>query len=150
MVWVNKIGAVGFSNPSKLKQLTDFIVEVDVRKLSDAPGAQQSVFFRSDEKNQYSLTVTDTGNFAVSKLWQGNTSKLKDWTPSTSIKTGKETNKLRIVCQGKQFEFYANGNKLATVTDDALTSGSIILTIGAGDPAGARYGFDNFRLYSPN
>jgi hypothetical protein len=148
VVSLNATGGMAFGNPTKIKQISDFILEIDVKKLSDAAGGQYAIYFRSDGKNQYGIGFTDTGTYLINKSSQGVTSKLQDWKPSSDIKTGKETNKLKIICKGTLVEFYANDNKLTSINDDTLRNGIIILTVGSGDPSGARYSFDNFKLYS--
>jgi hypothetical protein len=148
VVSINKTGGITFGNATKIKQMSDFILEVDIRKLSDAAGGQYAIYFRSAGKNQYGFGVTDTGTYLVNKQSEGTSSKLQDWKSSSDIKGGKETNRFKIVCRGAQFEFYANGNKLTSITDDTLKNGIIILTGGSGNPFGAKYSFDNFKLYS--
>jgi hypothetical protein len=104
-----------------------------------------------DESNFYFLRITSDGYYGISKLVDGEESLLgsEELQSSSQIKTGTETNRLRADCVGNTLTLYANGQVLASVTDDSLTGGDVGLIAGTFDQAGNDARFDNFVVYRP-
>jgi GH35 family endo-1,4-beta-xylanase len=127
---------------------SDFSVEVDVRRLSEDPNHEGGIVFRSQDKevSHYAFLINGQGQYLVVKRLQGIFTVLKGLTYSNYIKTGTETNRLKVVCQATQIEVWANGYKLATVTDRSLSSGKIGLEVDTAEIPGSHYLFDNFEL----
>ena len=128
----------------------DCAIEVEGRLASSAYGAYGIMFaitsdwhgyvFRVDAEQQYSL-------FRVTDQWDA----LVDWTASPHLNAGQAVNHLRVVRNGADIELYANGQYLATATDDAL-SGSLRVGLyaRAQQTAGVDARFDNFAVHAVN
>ncbi len=132
----------------------DFTVEVDARKLSQGTDDAAGIVFRDQiEQGKWSFYVfwldSNSGTYAIQKnikdVWAPD---LKDFTPSSYINGGTNTNRLKVICKGSQITVYANGYKLTTVTDTLLTSGYIGLAAETLTSPNAHYHFDNFKLYT--
>ena len=131
---------------------TDFTVEVDARDISKESDGWYGIFFREDPDYSTSgftyyafLVNSSNGKYKIVKSVRNNWSTLKDWTYSEYIKTSTNTNRLKVNCKGTMIGVYANGQLLATVTDDLITKGYIALAI-SGTNTHAH--FDNFKLYT--
>lgn len=86
------------------------------------------VVFRSlDEDNGYAFLVSTNGYYMVWKFLNGEDYVLVPWTPSDLIRHGRDTsdyvNRLGIVAQGTDFEFYINGILVSAISDDSFSSG---------------------------
>jgi hypothetical protein len=129
--------------------LSDFSVEVDVKDVSTVANSYAGVVFREAGGNRYIFSVRNTdGAYEIRKVLSGQgATVLRDWTKSSYIKTGAETNRLKVVCRGAEIEVYANGQKLDTITDTSLTSGDVGLIVTTYEQPNANYHFDNFKLY---
>jgi len=152
------ISRVASSTNTLIGRPGDFIVEVDVRKLSPEKRSKGGLLFRqqngepSDTDGWYSFLI-DVGNgrYEIGKRLDGIDSFLKKSTFSDYIWMGGNTvvNRLKVSCKGTQIEVYVNGYILDTVTDDSFSSGNITLTCYAGPGNNpAHYYFDNFKLYA--
>ncbi|MBM4446808.1 MAG: zinc ribbon domain-containing protein [Chloroflexi bacterium] len=139
-----------FSTNDNVGEQTDFIVEVDARKIPEGEdNTDCSILFRfQDNKNFYGFYVAPRGNYSVWKKVGGEWTKLIDWTESDYIKTGTSTNKLKVVCQGQKMDFYINGHKVDTTNDDTFIEGKIAISVTSVESTPAiEYHFDNFKLY---
>jgi serine/threonine protein kinase len=67
---------------------------------------------------------------------------------STAIRPG-EVNRLSILAEGSDFEFYINGELVGTARDDALETGRIWLEAGASPGEPAAFYFDNLEIWTP-
>jgi hypothetical protein len=149
VIWVNNTGSK-VATLLTLDELSDFVFEIDVKKVSGEKGSYFFILYRLDENsNMYAVGVTDELEYSIVKYELGRaTVLLKDWTRSSHIKAGDKSNRLKVVCIGTQTDVYVNGYKLATVTDDTSLKGQIGLGIKSFSESGARYSFDNFKLYT--
>ncbi len=124
--------------------LEDVSITVDARKTAGPDVNNYGVMCRyQDTKNYYFLQLGSDGTYAISRYLNGEFTALVDWTSSTAVKTGGETNHIRAECVGNLLSLYANDELLATVEDDALTFGKIALAAGTYDDSGVQINFDN-------
>lgn len=149
VLWIKQTGSI-IAVPAGVFEASDFVLEIDAREVSGEKGSYCFIRYRWDEnENLYAIGFTDDSEYSIVKYELGQaTVLLKDWTRSSHIKAGKETNRLKIVCIGTQTDVYVNGHKLATVTDDASLKGRIALGIKSFSESGAKYSFDNFKFYA--
>ncbi|MBM3118764.1 MAG: hypothetical protein FJ006_04305 [Chloroflexi bacterium] len=149
VIWVNNAGSK-VATLLTLDELSDFVFEIDVKKVSGEKGSYFFILYRLDENNNmYAVGVSDELEYSIVKYILGRaTDLLKDWTRSSHIKAGDKSNRLKVVCIGTQTDVYVNGYKLASVTDDTSLKGQIGLGIKSFSESGARYSFDNFKLYT--
>lgn len=139
-------------------EVGDFTIEVDVRDISGVSGTWAGITFRYTVAqcegdycplNYYLFYVRPSdGAYKIWKVLRSEWTALTDWTESSYIKTGGDTNHLKVVCRGAQIEVYANGQKLITITDSSLTSGYVGVGVAAYEQANAHCHFDNFKLYA--
>lgn len=149
VVWADKTGTK-MAELLKLGELSDFVFEIDSKKVSGEKGSFCFVFYRMHEYSDwYAFGITDDSEYSVVKYEAGQaTAMLKNWTRSGYIKGGNATNRFKVACIGTQTNVYVNGYKLATVTDNTTLTGQIGLGIKSFSESGAKYSFDNFRLYA--
>ena len=92
----------------------------------------------------YWFQISSDGYYSVDLYHQGEFANLVAWQPSAAINQGLEaTNRVRVVCDGDRFQFYANGVHLVDVTDATLSGGTVGLAAGTFDEPGAVIHFDN-------
>lgn len=68
------------------------------------------------------------------------------WTQHDAIKTGTETNTLKVIVQGDTITLLANNIALQTVTSPSL--GVVKIGIGAGDNARVHIHLDNLKVWA--
>lgn len=125
--------------------------EADAHTVTDAKGIDYGVLFRaSDDGKRFYIFLIDPdaggyGAFYHADKWNN----LIPFTKSDAIKTGTQTNKLKIVAQASQLAFYANGQFLDTVTDSSLAAGKIGFYLESTDP-NAKAAFDNLTVSKIN
>ncbi len=123
---------------------TNFVVEVDTRVLSSVDTGKYGVLFRRNDNGDFYGFRIVGNQYTVEKYFRGEWSYFKRSTVSSYIKTDGSKNNLKVACLGTTIEIYVNGQRLATLNDDSLTSGRISL---AASEANTSVNFDNFRLY---
>lgn len=148
---VHRVEYMAWGNPDPGPELVDFEVEVDAR-LVEGPLDNNFgllVRYQSDEDNFYWFQISADGYYSVDLRQGGEWITLVYWEESDAVQQGVgATNRLRVVCQGSQFSFFANDTFLTEVTDGELGSGSIGLAAGAYDEAGVVIHFDDLRVYA--
>lgn len=129
----------------------DFVLEVDVRPVSAQGLSGGGLIFRAseDEDDFYAFFIVTDGTYALSVFSDNEWVELvpSEWSPS--IKTGSDTNHLKVVCQGSQIELYCNETLLATVTDDTFARGDVGVIVTNTSEPNARFAFDNFKVLEP-
>jgi hypothetical protein len=147
-VWSVGKNTVIVLNPKTRQQLSDFSAEVDVRKTSDQKGAVMGIIYRlNDIGNYYRFAITDNQTFYVGKGDGQFEEELEPMTSSEYIKPGNEYNRLKVVCKADTQDFYINGNKLATLSDNISLKGELGIAFSNWAPS-ENYTFTNFKLYS--
>lgn len=102
---------------------------------------------RLDDENLYSFQISSDGYFLIQKRLRGQWRNLSgDWQPSPAIRTGRQTNHLRVVCRGNLFTFSVNGAQLAQVSDESLRRGDVGVIAGALAEPGVHIVFDNVHV----
>lgn len=147
-VWAATKTTVVILNPKTRQQLSDFSAEVDVRKTSAQQGAVMSIIYRlNDIGNYYRFAITDNRTFYVGRSDGQFEEEIQPMTSSEYIKPGNEYNRLKVVCKGDTQNFYVNGNKLATLSDNTSLRGELGIAFSNWAPS-ENYTFTNFKLYS--
>ena len=131
------------------RQFRDGIVSVDATPIGGPDDNAYGLIIRhQDDRNFYRFEISSDGYFAVQAPkgalgWE----YLVEWTPSPAIKKGRETNHLKVVCQGNTMTFYANDVELTRVEDDRYAQGDIGLIAGTFyAQAGTHILFDNLTV----
>jgi len=125
----------------------DCTLEVDARYAGTNYDVYGLVFGVTDAGNYYVFVVGETGYYSILKWMDGQWHFVVNWTASSYIKRGQQTNHLRIDRNGWQITAYINGNSVATVSDGSLI-GSLGVGLLAGGKAYLDARFDNFAVYS--
>ena len=148
-VWSIGKNTVFVLNPKTNQELSNFAVEVDLRKTSALNGALMGIIYRLDKDgNYYRFAITDNRTFYVGSGGRnGLENELEPMTHSDIIKLGNEYNHLKLVCSGENQDFYINGSKLASITDNTSLKGELGISLGNWAPS-ENYTFTNFKLYN--
>jgi hypothetical protein len=130
-------------------RLGDFVVETDARRVDNTDDAYGLLFGVSDSGSRYNaLFVDQDGYFLVARYTDGvGWENLTSWTYSSAINTDQTSNHLMVVRQGSQITVYANGQRLATVSETQLPSAGWQGLIATTWESNADARFDNFRAY---
>ncbi len=101
-------------------------VQVKVgQRPADQPFGAYGVVFRGngDQRSFYIFMVHPSGEFQLITWSPGAIRVLIPWTDSAAIKQGQATNLLQVIAQGTRLTLLANGQQVASVSDDAYTEG---------------------------
>jgi len=129
--------------------VSDFYVSVDAQRLSGPETAAYGLILRLAEGRYYLFSVRDDGYYQFS-LWLGYAwQPVVDWTPTTLLVSG-EANRLTVIAEGDQFEFYINDEFADRAEGDQLPEGEVGLSISTAATDGdAVFIFDNYELWRP-
>ncbi len=129
--------------------ITDARVEADVIKGAGPDDAAFGVTCRvQDFDNFYYFNISAGGRYELVKAVKGEFHRLymEKAQPSSAIKQGNTTNRLRLDCVGNRLTGYINGMQVITVTDDQFSSGDVGIKAEAFDNGDINVRFDNFSL----
>ncbi|MBN1374989.1 MAG: hypothetical protein JXA01_02415 [Dehalococcoidia bacterium] len=147
------IGSIGKNtvivlNPKTRQQLANFSAEVDLRSTSKQPGAFMGIIYRLNNSGiYYRFAISDNQTYYVGKRTELVELEIMPKTHSESIKPVNEYNHLKVVCSGDSHEFYANGAKLGSLTDNTSLSGELGVAFSNWSPS-ENFTFTNFKLYN--
>ena len=149
--WVQataKQGFVYWSHPEG-DDVADFYLSVDAQQISGTETAEYGVIFRKTTDDDYYLfEISNTGEYALFLLSQGNWSTLMDWSESAAILPG-EVNQIVVVGLGNSFLFFVNDEFVTETEDNTLSSGLTGVAIGLSNEGDqVEVEFDNFVLRS--
>jgi serine/threonine-protein kinase len=133
-----------------IASLSDFLVSVDARQTSGPASADYGLAFRVVSDNTlYTFNISDTGQFAVQLLYQGQWTTLVNWTPTAAVRPG-ESNNLKVLAVGDQFTFFVNDQEVARLGDDSVPQGRVGVAVDHFEEGvTASWEFDNFELRAP-
>jgi hypothetical protein len=110
---------------------TDFVAEIEGAKVSGPNDGEYGMLFRFvDNDNFYIFKVNAQGSFIVSALVNNEWVTIGNWTKSSAIKLGTNSNKLAVVAQGQTFSLYINNTKVYEFTDDTFIEGDVAIVAG--------------------
>jgi len=149
--WVQataKQGFVYWSHPEG-DNVADFYLSVDAQQISGTETAEYGVIFRKASDDDYYLfEISNTGEYSLFLLSQGDWTILIEWTESPAILPG-EVNQIGVVGLGSSFLFFVNDEFVAQTEDSTLASGLTGVAIGLSNPGDQlEVEFDNFILRS--
>lgn len=100
----------------EVDETKDFEIEASITKVTTAKKNGYGIIFGYlDQKNYFTYSINDKGEFAFIKVMNGEIEKIIPLTESEYINTGVgSTNNLRIIKEGEELKFYSNGHHLAT------------------------------------
>jgi hypothetical protein len=150
-IFINEPSAYHWTNPEL--DFTDTIIEVEATRLGGPEENDFGVICRyQDENNFYFFTISSDGYYGIAKIVDGaeymvGMEELE--VDETAIKSGETTNLLRVECIGETLTLYANGKKLAEVSDADFAAGDIGLIASTYDELGTDILFDNLIVLLP-
>ncbi|OQY19020.1 MAG: hypothetical protein B6I34_10035 [Anaerolineaceae bacterium 4572_32.1] len=126
----------------------DFVIEVEAKAIAGPDDNGYGLVFRyQDSDNFYYYEISSDGYYSIGKLLDYEWETLAGWTESDRIKQGRQTNVLRVECDGPQMTFFVNGQKLETLRDGDFKSGSVGFMAEATEETGVRVHFDNLKIW---
>lgn len=134
---------------------SDYGIEADCRQATHVPGSYGLVFDSrftpgGYETHQFLVYPDDQDYLLVRRNMDGTWTLLIGWTYHPAIRSGQQTNRLRVERVGTQISFYVNDTLVTTYTDAGLASPGRDAGVRAysydGVPVDMR--FDNFSAYS--
>jgi TolB protein len=132
------------------RDVADFEVQVEARQESgDAKNSYGLLFRFQDRDNFYRFDISGDGHYLLSKFVEGQWFTLVDWTPSENINQGTADNILKVSAFGPNITIWANGQALASVTDDSLTRGNFGFFAGTFAEPTTWVSFDNLKMWLP-
>jgi hypothetical protein len=127
--------------------VSNYQVEVDARPVTHLDGNLGMTF--GETASGFYLFQISNGGYGLWRIanagWSWTT--LIDWTNSDAIKTGFQTNRLKVIRIGSHIALYANGQFL-TATSDSTYTGSMLGLEAATGSANFDGRFDNFTVYT--
>lgn len=127
--------------------LDDVVVAVDVRWGGGAEPNNYGVICRhQDARNYYLFQINSAGAYAITRVSNGLSSMLVDWTSDANIRAGNALNRLRVECVGDRLKLFVNDTMLAGVIDNSLQRGQIALAAGTFDEGDTLAYFDNLTV----
>lgn len=133
------------------RDVADFEIEVEARMEEGAEDNTYGLLFRfQDRENFYRFDISGDGFFLLSKFFNGEWQTLVDWTEAPQLNTGAGVNNiLKVAAFGPNITVWANGQQLATVTDDSLTHGNFGFFAGTFSEPYVWVSYDNLKLWLP-
>jgi len=143
---------MAWGNPEPAFDFGDLVIEVDVRQvegpLDNNFGVIVRYFEDDDLSSYYWFQISGDGFYSVDLHLEDEWITLVGWESSAAIYTGLGvTNRIRVVCSGSQFSFYANGAHLLDLFDDTLDRGNIGVAAGSFEESGVVVRFDDLKVY---
>jgi len=133
---------------SRSGYLLDFVMEVAVSADGEV-GFGGVVFHKQGDSRFYTFAITADGQYSLMTSGQVG-EPLLDWQESPYIRTGADTNRLRVVRVGATVTLYVNGECLDSVRETTFTEGEVGLIVGTLEgQTHALFRFDDLRVYSP-
>jgi TolB protein len=130
------------------RDVADFELEVEAKQEDGAKSNSYGLLFRfQDRDNFYRYDISGDGFFLVSKFVDGQWETLVDWTQSPYI--NEETNSLKVSAIGPSLTVWANGQPLASVTDDTFTHGNFGFFASTFSEPFIWVSFDNLKVWVP-
>jgi len=139
------------SHPA-LESLDAYTFDVDISHMDGFANSEAFINFRWwDSENHCAFEITADGWFALYCIIENEFYNTISWTRSPAIKTGMNTNHIRLVDTGQQVTFNINDNFLANIPLTYLTPGDIRLGAGILEHGETAWSFDNIvvREYRP-
>ncbi len=137
-------------SPLTLPCPQSFTIEVTARISSGADDESWGIFWGTSFSNLYALSVSADGFYQIGLYrgdeWQDNP---VDWTADSSIKTGNESNNVRIVIANGKAAVLVNGSVLTRLTLDLEGPFLVGLSGTSGDTIPSEVRIQSFSLVSP-
>ena len=134
-------------------EYSDFVMEVDATQVSGPDNNSYGVIFRYglDAKEFYTFLISGDGFyvFTVDGAERDEPEFLVDWTESSAINKGAQTNRIKVAAVGGNMKYYVNDQFLGEVQDTRFSTGIVGFFAGSLDEGGVQVSFDNLIISQP-
>ena len=134
-------------------EYADFIVEADATQISGPNNNAYGIILRyglqSDEFYAFLISGDGYHAFTVDGVNHSDPEFLADWTESSAINKGAQTNRLKVVAVGSSMKYYVNDQLLGEVQDARFGTGTVGFFAGTVDEGNLQVAFDNLRVSEP-
>jgi len=147
-VTASNLVAWGLAN----RDVADFEIEVETRREDGGDINSYGILFRfQDRENFYRFDISGDGYFLLSKFIAGQWETLIDWQEAPSLNTDLGANNiLKVSAIGSKITVWANGQALATITDDDLSHGNFGFFASTFSEPYLWVSYDNLKLWVPD
>lgn len=129
--------------------LSDLAVEVEATKEAGPDDNVYGVWIRNQAYGSlYGFLISSDGYFEFAKKENDTWVAPSNWTKSSAIKTGNETNRIRVMAKGDKFDFYDNDVLLGSYVDSSFKRGELGMWVGSQSEGNVTIGFDNFKVWA--
>jgi hypothetical protein len=130
------------------RDVADFELEVEARQEDGGESNSYGLLFRlQDRENFYRFDISGDGFYLLSKFLDGQWTTLVDWTHSPHI--NQDTNLLKVSAFGPNITVWANGQPLASATDDSLSQGNFGFFASTFSEPYIWVSYDNLKVWVP-
>lgn len=134
-------------------EYSDFILEADATQISGPDNNTYGIVFRYglDSKEFYTFLISGDGFyvFTVDGAERDEPEILVDWTESSAINKGAQTNHIKVAAVGGNMKYYVNDQFLGEVQDTRFRTGVVGFFAGSLDEGGVQVSFDNLVISQP-
>jgi hypothetical protein len=128
---------------------SDGVVEVEARAVDGPDDNGYGLVFRyQDSDNFYYYEVSSDGYYSIGKMVADEWETLAGWTESDVIRLGRQTNTLRVECDGPRMTFFVNDYQVEALTDYDFDAGSVGFVAETTEESGVRAHFDNLKVWA--
>jgi len=127
------------------KRFGDAVFEVDARPNGGPADNGFGVIFRMQDRNNfYHFAISSDGYWRAGCVRDGDWINWDDWQPHPAIRSGGETNRIKVVMQGAKLSFFVNDQFITSREDELFASGDIgVFALTLIDAPGTDIAFDN-------
>jgi hypothetical protein len=143
-----EFGCISSTYLKALDDTTDFQLSVEARRIEGPLGGQYGLRFRDDGLSYFEFLIADSGAFWVLRWDGGEIEYYYLDRPSALIRPG-ELNRLSVIAEGPNLNFYINDLQVAEIVEPLLPSGSFALSASFSGAQQGTFEFDNFRVRTP-
>lgn len=128
------------------------VIQVDAAQLSDSTTNGYGLLCRANVNDDgteagYAFFIGSDGYFSINVIRGNIVSPLVDWRYGAGIQTGRNPNRITIVCAGDYLALYANGTLLGEAVDTTYNSGFVGLAATAFNSQSVDVVFDNLYVW---
>jgi hypothetical protein len=143
-----EFGCISSTYLKTLDNTTDFQLGVEARRIEGPLDGQYGLRFRDDGLSYFEFLIADTGAFWVLR-WDGRDIEYYFLDSPSALIVPGGVNRLGVIAEGQNFDFYINGLRVAEIVEPLLPSGSFALSASFPGAQQGTFEFDNFSVRTP-
>ncbi|MBV6396930.1 MAG: hypothetical protein HFACDABA_02534 [Anaerolineales bacterium] len=133
--------------------LDDFDAGVNLKFIAgDRDSVRAGFYLRFSDRGGYAALVSVLGSYTIGCYKKDGKNELQwedllPWTNHTALRAGMNmTNRLRVLCKGRQFRVYLNGALAASFQDDQFMRGKLYLAVAPTAKSSLEIAFSDLQL----